>query len=180
MTQPGHRTSIATRRLAKFGRYYTRELPSVGRWRQTSFALEQAPERGGVLVTNRMSDLFDADVTAFQELLCFLDADRMHIVHGLVSSCRSKTSACDSLDEIGVRSEDMCIPWNYREFRSNTPLDRWRQACGPPLAWFLRNILWEFPTGFFPDRARDFSTGPFLRVALHSSGGSLSAACPGR
>ncbi len=44
LTQLGHRIAMASRRLMKSGCYDTRELPSVGRRCQTSFALEQAPK----------------------------------------------------------------------------------------------------------------------------------------
>ena len=70
------RTQSGLGRLLKTGRYDARELASVSRRGKACLALEQSPKGAGILVADRVAEIFNAAGVGVQQLLRFLDALR--------------------------------------------------------------------------------------------------------
>jgi hypothetical protein len=78
------------------------ELTAISSRCNSHISLEQAAEEGRIVVPDLKSDLVAAAASSFEEPLCFLNAQRVHVFHGQETGGRLETASESPWLELGV------------------------------------------------------------------------------
>ena len=74
-------------RLGKADPYDLPEFTPICRRGQASLSLKESAKESRILIAHDMADLLDTNSVGFEQLLCFLNTNRVHVVYRLIASC---------------------------------------------------------------------------------------------